>query len=284
MKPIVIVDDEVDIHTVTRMSLKHLRFDNEPVQFESLHNGEDAVDYLKRHPDTPLVLMDVVMEAENSGLIAVQRIREELKNTTVRIVLRTGQPGIAPEKEIIDNYDIDGYLAKSEMTSNRLYTTVRSALKTHAEITALQRHRDLLSLMHQSSLKLHRAQSLDSCLQHLLEVTEAALPSPLTWVYLHTPEREKESHLLYVGRDEAELLEQKSTNLLVQVKAEQRRLRVESPCWFGQGFLVSLDLHAEKGYGFLYVERQDDPVFFSRVLPIFANHTIAALESLGVED
>ena len=36
------------------------------------------------------------METDDAGLRLVKRIREELKNQLVRIVLRTGQPGQAP--------------------------------------------------------------------------------------------------------------------------------------------------------------------------------------------
>jgi len=42
------------------------------------------------------VLLDVIMETDQAGLDLVEFIRDTLKNETVRIILRTGQPGQAP--------------------------------------------------------------------------------------------------------------------------------------------------------------------------------------------
>jgi hypothetical protein len=46
----------------------------------------------------------------------------------------TRQPDIAPERFVIENYDIDDYLDKTEMTTTRLYTTVRSAVKAYRDL------------------------------------------------------------------------------------------------------------------------------------------------------
>lgn len=64
------------------------------------------------NPDVAVCLLDVVMETEHAGLETANAIRSMLKNTFVRIVLRTGQPGQAPEETIIAEYDINDYKEK----------------------------------------------------------------------------------------------------------------------------------------------------------------------------
>src|SRR5690606_4223643 len=119
---ILVVDDEEEVHRVTRMVLQRFEFDGRPLEILHSHTGQDAIGMLERHPDMALVLLDVVMERDDAGLAVVRHIREELGNRLVRIVLRTGQPGQAPEHEVIANYDINDYKEKTELSAQKLKT------------------------------------------------------------------------------------------------------------------------------------------------------------------
>jgi CheY-like chemotaxis protein len=134
---VLIVDDEQEVHSITKSVLKKFEFHNKNLIFYSAYNSKDALEILEKHGDIALVFLDVVMETDDAGLIVAKAIREELKNNIVRIVLRTGQPGLAPEKEIIHDYDINDYREKTELTSSKLYT---------ATITALRSYKDLLTI------------------------------------------------------------------------------------------------------------------------------------------
>ena len=50
----------------------------------------------------------------------VKVIRNELGNRFVRIVLRTGQPGQAPEERVIVDYDINDYKGRAQKPSATL--------------------------------------------------------------------------------------------------------------------------------------------------------------------
>ena len=115
---ILVVDDEEDIHQITKISLKGLRYLGKRLEFLFATSGSEAVEVMRREADVGVVLLDVVMETNTSGLEACRAIREELGNRMVRILLRTGQPGAAPEKNVIQEYDIDGYLPKAELTAD----------------------------------------------------------------------------------------------------------------------------------------------------------------------
>ena len=51
-----------------------------------------------------------VLIADNSGLKLVKFIREELKNPSVRIILRTGYPGKVPAQQVIIETGLDNAL------------------------------------------------------------------------------------------------------------------------------------------------------------------------------
>lgn len=138
---VLIVDDEPDIRTLTRISLRDFQFAGRSIEFIEAGSANQAKDTLEQHPDIAVALVDVVMESSDAGLQLVKHIRQQLANNMIRIVIRTGQPGVAPERYVIDHYDIDDYKDKTELTSDRLYTTVRSALKAYRDLQTINTNR-----------------------------------------------------------------------------------------------------------------------------------------------
>lgn len=138
---VMIVDDEEEIHNVTKLALSDFTFENKGITFLSAYSGQEAEQLIQCHPDTALILLDVVMETDDAGLVVARRIRQELGNGLVRIVLRTGQPGQAPEGTVVIDYDINDYKAKTELTTQKLFTTVVTALRTFRHLTTIESHR-----------------------------------------------------------------------------------------------------------------------------------------------
>ena len=135
---IIIVDDEPTVHQVTKLALKNLVFENKPLTFISGYSSQEAKELIAAHSDTALILLDVVMDINDAGLQVVQYIREELQNKRVRIILRTGQPGEAPEESVIINYDINDYKLKVELTRQKLLTTTIAALRSYRDFTIIE--------------------------------------------------------------------------------------------------------------------------------------------------
>jgi two-component system cell cycle response regulator len=137
---ILIVDDEVEIHNITRLALGDFTFENKKLQFLSAYSGTDARQVMIDNPDVAVTLLDVIMESDDAGLITAKYIREILQNRAIRIILRTGQPGQVPERQVIVDYDIDDYKTKTEFTSQKLFTTIITALrsyKAYAELASI---------------------------------------------------------------------------------------------------------------------------------------------------
>jgi serine phosphatase RsbU (regulator of sigma subunit) len=141
---VLIVDDEEDVHTVTKMVLKPYRFLGKELKFLDTYSGQESRDILATHPDIALVLLDVVMETNHAGLELVKYIREELGNSYTRIILRTGYPGQAPERKVIASYEINDYKTKTELTALKLYTAVQASLRSYASIMELESYRQSL--------------------------------------------------------------------------------------------------------------------------------------------
>lgn len=138
---VLVVDDEEGVHQVTKLALKHFTFDKRELLLLHAYSAEEALELLGEHADIAVILLDVVMESEHAGLKLVHIIRRELRNISVRIVLRTGQPGSAPEHDVIQNYDINDYKTKTELTANKLFTLMFSTLRAYRDIITLEKSR-----------------------------------------------------------------------------------------------------------------------------------------------
>lgn len=133
---VVLVDDDPDVHDVSRLAMRQFRVYGLPIRLHSAMSKAEGIAVLEGltlgRPDISLAsvaLVDVVMETEHAGLELCRHIREVMENRTLQITVRTGQPGVAPERAVLDRYDIQGYLAKTEATEDKLYTVVKAGVR-----------------------------------------------------------------------------------------------------------------------------------------------------------
>lgn len=138
---ILVVDDDADVHESTAFGLRGMEIEGRPLQLLHAYSGAESVALLAREHDIAVILLDVVMESEEAGLATVGRIRGELGLDHVRIVLRTGQPGHAPEIDTIRRYDINDYKTKSELTRVKLYTALTAAIRSYDQLRRLDASR-----------------------------------------------------------------------------------------------------------------------------------------------
>lgn len=131
---VLIVDDDVDVHVVTKFALSQANFEGRRLSFLHAYSGEEAMAVLQATPDIAVVLLDVIMETQDAGLQIARQIREDLHYKAVRIILRTGQPGQALEHRIITDYDINDFWCKTDLTNRKLFTTVIASLRTYASL------------------------------------------------------------------------------------------------------------------------------------------------------
>lgn len=135
---VLIVDDDVDVHVVTKFALSQASFQGRRLSFLHAYSGAEALSLLRSTPDIAVVLLDVIMETQDAGLQVARQVREDLHNSAVRIILRTGQPGQALEHRIIIDYDINDFWCKTDLTTRKLFTTVIASLRTYATLREAQ--------------------------------------------------------------------------------------------------------------------------------------------------
>lgn len=172
---VLIVDDDDEIHRVTKLALGRFELHGRELEYFDAYTGREGTEIMRQRPDIALVLMDVVMESEHAGLDAVQAIRNELGNRFVRIILRTGQPGQAPEQEVVRRFDINDYKEKTELTAKKLYTLMHTGLNHYRELTALNRARVGLENVIEASTSIFELRSLARFAHGLLEQLAALL-------------------------------------------------------------------------------------------------------------
>ncbi|MFZ9611588.1 MAG: DUF3369 domain-containing protein [Methylococcales bacterium] len=170
---VMIVDDEKDVHGVTLLALEGVEFDGRPIDFISCYSGQEARNKLQQYSDIALILLDVVMEEDDSGLALVRFIREEMHNTMTRIVLRTGQAGQAPEKNIIVDYDINDYKEKTELTATKLFTLMYSSLRAYRDIKTIEASRLGLKHIIDASADFFKLSSLEHFAKGVLDQLSA---------------------------------------------------------------------------------------------------------------
>ena len=176
---ILIVDDDRHVHSVTRMVLADMTYQGRAVEFISVYSGVEARTALATHGDIAVVFLDVVMETDDAGLLVARHIRQDLRNQAIRIILRTGQPGQAPEREVIDRYEINDYKAKSELTADKLYTSAATALRSYRYITALEASRRGLEKIVDASASLFKAPSMDRFVEGVVLQLRSLIPGSL---------------------------------------------------------------------------------------------------------
>lgn len=276
---VLVVDDEPDVLAVTRLNLRGMSFSGQEVVIDGVETGKEAIHYLEAHPDTALILLDVVMETDRAGLDACRHIREELDNQLVRIILRTGQPGIAPEREVIDGYDIDGYLLKTELTSSRLYAAVRTGLKANSELVALQQHRELLRLVHDCATEIRAFDDQEVALQKIVASARQLASAPAVVLWISTISNDgRDEFLQWLG--DREDMEQHAHEVAEQVRESIGEFNDDSIIDYEGGYLLPLQVFRDLGHGWLYVETHAPGSLVRQVLPVLASHSINALYAI----
>lgn len=154
---VLIVDDDEEVHAVTKLVLSKFDWDGAGLQFLSAYSAAEAEQYFQQHDDIAVGLIDVVMETDNAGLALIKNIREKLGNKETRLILRTGQPGQAPERRIIREYEISDYKNKTELSGIKLDTLMCSALRAYQNIILLRKNKRSLELIVEAACALFQA-------------------------------------------------------------------------------------------------------------------------------
>ena len=285
---IMIADDYDEIHVITKMMLKDFEFEGKGLEFIDTYTGEETIRALEENPDTAVLFLDVVMEDNHSGLNVVEVLRGRLDNKMTRIILRTGQPGQAPEETVIRDYDINDYRLKTEMTAKRLYTTLYSALRNYRDLYQINTHKNGLKKIIKTSANLFEHNSLNEFLTSILVQLSNFQKSNPEIVYIRddvdkeggfvTIEKNKKATIVaatgkfksYIGKDIDLVSELKEVvdKIKYSDKPEEKIIFVDS------GFIIKNN--AKNSFNnYIYIEGNNDIYDFDLIHLFLTNYSVA---------
>src|SRR5712691_222724 len=165
---VAVIDDDPAVHEGTRFALYDYSLHEQGIEIISAYSAEEGRELMRSSANIAVILLDVVMETDDAGLALVEYIRTELKNETVRIILRTGQPGQAPERRVIVDYDINDYKAKTELTADKLFTAMTAALRSYQQIQRMVETRRGLEIIIEAASALFDFKSMQRLAEGVL--------------------------------------------------------------------------------------------------------------------
>jgi signal transduction histidine kinase len=165
---VAVIDDDHAVHEGTRFALSDYNLNGQTLEILSAYSAAEGRTLMRAHPDIAAVLLDVIMETDAAGLDLVEFIRNEIKNETVRIILRTGQPGQAPERRVIVDYDINDYKAKTELTADKLFTSLTAALRSYQQLERMVQTRRGLEIIIDAASTLYDFKSMQRLAEGVL--------------------------------------------------------------------------------------------------------------------
>ncbi len=166
---VMVVDDEPAVHEVTELVMSGFEMDGRGLKFIHCYTAKEAHATLTAPNDIALILLDVVMESEHAGLDLARQIRNDIGNLNVRIVLRTGQPGQAPEEQVIKDYDINDYKEKTDLTRRKLITIFYSGLRAYRDLMRIEHARQGLRRSIEAISQVYDSQNLRGFASAVLE-------------------------------------------------------------------------------------------------------------------
>jgi len=179
---ILIVDDDDEVHAATRFTLHDQFLLGHPLALSHAKSAAEARALLTSGTEFAVIMLDVVMETGDAGLALVDHIRNTLGLREVRIILRTGQPGHAPELQVFAEHDINDYRTKNELTRGRLLTVLMAALRSYEQLRAIAANRRGLEHIVQAVSNLMESQAVSQFADGLLTQIALLLQRPISGV------------------------------------------------------------------------------------------------------
>lgn len=283
---ILVVDDDQAVHQVTRLVLADAEIEHRRLEIVSVYSSQEAKEALNSYDDFCMAFVDVVMETDHAGLELVDWIRNEKKNQAIRIILRTGQAGSAPETSVIKNFDINDYKEKTDFTSKKMITTVYASIRAYRDIMTIQRSLDAFKQLISSThdlLKINKIKTFGSAALHhlltLMDVQSSALYIARTQVDYNNIDK----HLILActGKYICECDSLDNSKIENDVKAKIQQTFKDKSVYSDDKCFVGYYETSYNSSSVLYIEFDADSAHFSvNLAELYATNVALILESL----
>lgn len=286
---VAIIDDERQVHAVTKLVLGNTRIDDIPLEFLSAYSAAEGLRLFQDHPDIALAFVDVVMEQDDAGLRLIHQVRNELDNHTTRIVLRTGQPGSSPEETVIRTYDINDYKSKTELTDTKLKTCAYSCIRSYRDIVTIEASQRGMRKVIDASDSVLLSQTLhqfgNAVLEHMIQL----LGLDTTEMYVISRHQDlygdMEMKLLAATGATVQLHNDWDT-LIVPQQVQRQILRVleTKTSYHGDGVFIGYYNTDPRTESVLYTNRNPESAVQEDILKLFAANITLIFQNLAARE
>ena len=283
---ILIIDDDESVHQVTKLVLGNVEIEGRALEIVSVFSSKEAQEMLLKDDDFCMAFVDVVMETDDAGLKLVEWIRRDLKNQAIRLILRTGQAGSAPESTVIKEFDINDYKEKTDFTANKMITTVYASVRGYRDIMTIQRSLDAFKLLISATSDLLRISQIkafgSAALQHLLTLME--LDSSALYIARSQTDYDEESTnsiIACTGKYVSESDDLESSKVSGLIKKMIMQAFENKRHYFSKDAFVGYYETDSNSASVLYIEFEDDSEHFkSNLAELYATNVVLILETL----
>jgi response regulator RpfG family c-di-GMP phosphodiesterase len=284
---ILVIDDDESVHQVTRLVLSDANIENRALDIVSAYSSAQAREILLTDDTFCMAFVDVVMETDHAGLELVEWIRNDLKNQAIRLILRTGQAGSAPEAKVIKEFDINDYKEKTDFTAGKMTTTVYASIRAYRDIMTIQRSLDAFKQLIKAThdlLKINQFKPFGSAaLEHLLTLME--VDSSALYIARSQIDFDKSSTNLIIactGKYVSESDSLESSDISSEVKALIQKAFDSKSHHTTKDVFVGYYETSGNSASVLYIEFEDDAEHFkANLAELFATNVALILDSLS---
>lgn len=286
---VAIIDDERQVHAVTKLVLGNTRIDDIPLEFLSAYSAAEGLRLFQDHPDIALAFVDVVMEQDDAGLRLIHQVRNELDNHTTRIVLRTGQPGSSPEETVIRTYDINDYKSKTELTDTKLKTCAYSCIRSYRDIVTIEASQRGMRKVIDASDSVLLSQTLhqfgNAVLEHMIQL----LGLDTTEMYVISRHQDlygdMEMKLLAATGATVQLHNDWDTSIVPQqVQRQILRVLETKTSYHGDGVFIGYYNTDPRTESVLYTNRNPESAVQEDILKLFAANITLIFQNLAARE
>jgi response regulator RpfG family c-di-GMP phosphodiesterase len=284
---VLVIDDDESVHQVTRLVLSDAIIENRALDIVSAYSSKQAREILLEDDNFCMAFVDVVMETDHAGLELVEWIRNILKNQAIRLILRTGQAGSAPEAKVIKEFDINDYKEKTDFTAGKMTTTVYASIRAYRDIMTIQRSLDAFKQLIKAThdlLKINQFKPFGSAaLDHLLTLME--VDSSALYIARSQLEYDETSSNLIIactGKYVSESDSLESSDISTDVKHLIQKAFDTKSHHTTDDIFVGYYETSNNSASVLYIEFEDDAEHFkANLAEIFATNVALILDSLS---